>query len=232
MGKESNLMSMDDADPQLESLLHHALFRFDCPPLEQWLLFSWGQLPPALEGSLANHLAICPLCAEEVAEIRHASLQTSPKPSISGMTTTQDSPSRDFGDIQEMVGGLLTRFSSKMTLLIANLVQPLQPAMALGALRGQPTDSMLYEFEGGVISLQSQQDGEETSSLHGQIMTDTPESHFQNITLISQVVDDAPAIEGVDESGGFTINSLLRGEYQLRIQAANQIVVIPTINIT
>ena len=51
---------------RLEARLTSVLYRFDCPTLDDLRAFVWRALPPARRQPLADHLAVCVPCQEEV----------------------------------------------------------------------------------------------------------------------------------------------------------------------
>lgn len=63
--------SSNDSEEDLNNLsqqLTSALFRFNCPEAEDLLNYHWGIIPPEKKSPIAEHLATCPYCSQEIAQ--------------------------------------------------------------------------------------------------------------------------------------------------------------------
>jgi anti-sigma factor RsiW len=63
-------MARLDHARQFEHAMAMTLRRWECPPATQLGAYHWGLLAPEQARALAAHLADCPRCREEVAELR------------------------------------------------------------------------------------------------------------------------------------------------------------------
>lgn len=179
---------------QFQDHLRHTLFRQCCPPPETLGDYHFGLLKPARRRAIAAHLATCPHCTRELAELEAYLAELRP----------------------ELEPGLVER----VRVLVARLISTgtggvglgLQPAY--GGLRGnEEAGPALYEADGYQVSLMIDADlnhpgrqvilglvtGESTTGMDVHLNVD---GHLVRATA-------------VDEAGNFVLDELEPGTYQL-----------------
>jgi hypothetical protein len=177
----------------MEDSLMARLYRADCPEPAELGEYHLGLLAPERVALLKTHLAGCPHCAREVAQ-----LQTY---------------------LADLAPDLETSLVERAKVAIARLLpRPTADATTMGglglALRGEETiGPQLYEAGEAQLSLevQPQPDSPGRYTLLGLLLGVEP----AGITAHLWQADQPAGTAEVDEIGNFTLGPLERGRYQL-----------------
>lgn len=183
---------------QMDDSLKAALYRISCPDSATLGNFHLGLLPETAAHSIADHLAICPLCTQEIAQLEMflaetaVSLQPSTAERIK-IWLAKRIPSG--GQTRNVLG---------------------QPAFAL---RGSSSGPLMYEAGDAQLSLEIQDDPEHPGrkSILGLVLgiaTEAVEARLlQNDAVVTAVT--------LDEIGNFTFANLAAGAYELTLSGAD-----------
>jgi len=206
---------------KIETQLSNVLHRFDCPSPDTLRAYYWQELSKAESRTLESHLQTCPLCTAELAELQTFLREDAPSPQNSWSQNLQER---------------LQAVTDQMRLVIANLVTPNAPQLAMAALRGESTPTLqgdaqtvlLFEADDTDISLLVQKEHNGMLRLAGQLFTAklTPNTSCK---LIPANLENVPVQTQVDETGNFVINQLQPGAYQLVILLYDQSIVVPNL---
>jgi hypothetical protein len=170
------------------------LYRVNCPEPLTLGEFHLDRLHPRQKKPLENHLAVCPHCARELAEMAgFVQLET-------GLA-----PAEVLKDVVKIFAQLISGKGLYGT--------PRQRPSA--ALRGGGTENYQYEAGSAKIALSVHEDGETPGlqALVGIIAGVEAENYEVSLWQAGDKVGRAQ----IDEVGGFTIGGLQPGEYQLII---------------
>lgn len=190
---------------QLAHLQHAAttrLFRAACPPALELGEYRLGILPAAATAHLQQHLAKCPHCAQELAQL--ASFMDEPDPYLR---------SDPLAAIKQSFQVLVARLASRPQ-LGGVLGQPvLSPALA--GLRGEAAGPLTYEAGDAQIILEVEDDAEQAGrkEIIGLVMgwgnQDVQVHLWRNEQRVATVA--------VDTFGNFSIDKLAPGACELFI---------------
>jgi hypothetical protein len=190
---------------QLTTIQHAAttrLFRAACPSALELGEFRLGMLPAATMAHLQQHLAICPHCAQELAQL--ASFMDGPDPYLR---------SDPLAAIKQSVTVLVARLASGPQ-FGGLLGQPtLSPALA--GLRGEADSPLIYEAGDAQVILEVQNDEEQAGrrTIIGLVMGWVNQEVQVHLWRDEQQV----ATVALDTFGNFSIDDLAPGAYELFI---------------
>lgn len=183
----------------------HRLFRATCPSALELGEYHQGLLPAASSALVQQHLATCPHCTQEFAQL--VSFMDAPDPYL------RTDP---LAAVKQGVKVLVARLVNGPQ--VSSLFGPPALAPALAGLRGAADEPLIYEAEDVQVSIEIQGDAE----LPG---------HLAIFGLVTSL-DDGHAIQAelwrdqqrlasaqVDVIGNFTFGGLAPGEYELFISS-------------
>ena len=220
----------------LERQLTGALFRHQCPPPDQLQLYSWAQLNAAQWSELDAHLAECPLCRAEVAEM---AMLVPPAYREGGASSAPDSDHEvDRGGIGHLAGRLRAEVGDTLAgirVAVARLVTPDAAAPTLTGLRAVDPATAgvirhLYETEQYDLDLALQTSGSNHFSLAGQLLA--VEAHAPVAGTYRLVPQDPrrPEQTGpIDDNGAFALAELEIDSFQLMLAVGPLRIVIPEV---
>lgn len=190
---------------QLAAIQHAAttrLFRTDCPSALELGEYRLGMLPAAATAHLQQHLAVCPHCAQELAQL--ASFMDGPDPFL------QSDP---LAAIKQSVTVLVARLASRPQ-FGGLLGQPI-PSPALAGLRGEADGPLIYEAGDAQVVLEVQSDEEHAGrrAIIGLVMGWINQEVQVHLWRDEQQV----ATVALDTFGNFCIDDLAPGAYELFI---------------
>jgi len=185
---------------RLQDRLTAQLYRVTCPSPLELGEYHLGMLPRDQAVTVARHLAECPRCAREVAQLKDYLTELAP--------TLEPS--------------LLEQVKGRVKVLVAHLVNGgleagllTQPALApaYAGIRGEEGEPFLYQADDVQIATEVQDDAERPGRkvLLGLVIgmdTSGVKAHLWQ-------ADQRLAVVPVDELGNFVIPSLAPGSYEL-----------------
>lgn len=185
---------------RLQDRLTAQLYRITCPPPMELGEYHVGMLPRDQAAAVAQHLAECPHCAREVAQLRDYLTELSPA----------------------LEPGPLERIKKRARVLVARLVNGgletgllARPALApaYAGVRGEEDEPYLYQANDVQIAIDVQDDAErpDRKVILGLVIGAEPgglEAHLWR-------ADQRVAVIPVDELGNFVIPNLAPGSYEL-----------------
>lgn len=182
---------------KIQGQLLQGLYRYACPDSTELGEYYLGMLSRGKTRAIKKHLAECPHCTMELAELERFMGQDKPviESSISGQVRVL---------VAQLVSGLQSGFPAPT------------PAPAY-ALRGAEPGILVYQVDGIQISLDIQPDTE--SPAHRNILgliTGHPAQGYQ-VNLVSG--GDSIAAAEVDEIANFILPKVPTGVYQLLISS-------------
>jgi hypothetical protein len=185
---------------RLQDRLTTRLYRFTCPSPVELGEYHVGLLPRDQAAAVARHLAECPHCTREVAQLKDYLAELAP--------ALGPSP--------------LERIKERARVLVAHLVnggleagllgQPtLAPAYA--GVRGEEREPTLYQADDIQVVIEIQEDAEQPDRrvLLGLVIGTEPSGVKAHLWQADQHV----AVVSVDELGNFVIPDLAPGSYEL-----------------
>jgi anti-sigma factor RsiW len=188
------------------------LHRFDCPPPDVLRDFAWGFLPQERRDQVKAHLAQCPLCKTELADLDE-------------LVKVEEE------DSLESLLDRARRLAKEARLTIARLLSPTALLM-VPALRGKTQEVLLFDADGLALSVNLEQEETGTFTLFGQILSAeesvSPESYAR---LTAQRAQFAPVRVSLDEHGGFALPNIPAGVYQLVVDVVTQRIVVPDLTL-
>lgn len=177
------------------------LFRAACPPSLELAEYQHKLLPAARSAAIQQHLALCPYCAQELAQL--ATFLDRPDPYLHPAPWTS---------LQRRVSVLVARLTGAPQ-QIAGLfgAPPLTPALA--GLRGAAEAALTYEAGDLEIILEIQENGGRPGhkTLAGLVMGIDGAGMTAHLWRAEQPV----ASTGVDTLGNFIFHDLETGRYEL-----------------
>lgn len=192
---------------QSERRLTTAFHRFQCPPALQLGEYQLALLPAGEHAAIAAHLATCPHCAQEMAQLQAFLAATSFEPASPQVAT----PARLAG----------------LRVVIAQLRDGLQTLGALGPLlptplpvRGNDSGQQIFDTSEGVqiiIDSQAEAPTQQQRTLLGLIVGDAAPA---TLTATLWQGDQTLAAVPVDAVGNFVLTDLAAGSYVLTLSNA------------
>ena len=176
------------------------LFRITCPAPEELGEYHFGLLPQKQAADVGRHLAICPRCAQEIAQLE--------------VYLSELAPALEFSRLE--------RIEERVRVLVARLVRPgagaqggqslLAPVPA--GIRGEEAGPYIYQADGVQVALDVQTDTEqpERKEILGLITgLDDPQQLEVSVWQAGELHATAP----VDELGNFVVAGLAPATYEL-----------------
>lgn len=176
------------------------LFRAACPPALELGEYHLDMLPVAKTTVVQQHVATCPYCAQELAQL--AAFMDSPDPYLHPAPWTT---------LRRQVNVLVARLTSGMQ--AGGLFGPPALAPALAGLRGDAAGPLTYEAGDAQIILDVQQDGQQAGrqALIGLVMGLDGQALRATLWRDQQQIVAA----AVDTLGNFAFDDLAPGQYEL-----------------
>jgi hypothetical protein len=185
---------------RLQDRLTTRLYRFTCPSPVELGEYHVGLLPRDQAAAVAQHLAECPHCTREVAQLKDYLAELAP--------ALEPSP--------------LERIKERARVLVARLVNGGleagllgQPALApaYAGVRGEEREPTLYQADEVQVAIEIQEDAEQPDRkiLLGLVIGTEPSGVKAHLWQAEQHV----AVVSVDELGNFVIPDLAPGSYEL-----------------
>ena len=226
---------------RVELALTSKLYRWDCPPSQVLGEYQLGLLSKELTAAVKNHLAMCVLCATEVATLTeflaHVPLLTerAPVPSVSVQTSSPHNNHRSGQGTKGVIERMGDRSRAGVRRIVATLLPP-QPRFAYQREISQATLwPRRYSAEDLSISIQVERGTSHRDALQiigfvtrkGEalgVLQGTP------VLLSAQEVGISFAgtqyMQSIDELGNFIFSSIAPATYTLELQFPESIVVI------
>jgi hypothetical protein len=226
---------------RVELALTSKLYRWDCPPSQVLGEYQLGLLSKELTAAVKNHLAMCVLCATEVATLTeflaHDPLLTerAPVPSVSVQTSSPHNNHRSGQGTKGVLDRLGDRSRAGVRRIVATLLPP-QPRFAYQREIAQATLwPRRYSAEDLSISIQVERGTSHRDALQliglvtrkGEalgVLQGTP------VLLSAQDVGSSFAgtqyMQSIDELGNFIFSSIAPATYTLELQFPESIIVI------
>ena len=226
---------------RVELALTSKLYRWDCPPSQVLGEYQLELLSKELTAAVKNHLAMCVLCATEVATLTeflaHDPLLTerAPVPSVSVQTSSPHNNHRSGQGTKGVLDRLGDRSRAGVRRIVATLLPP-QPRFAYQREISQATLwPRRYSAEDLSISIQVERGTSHRDTLQliglvtrkGEalgVLQGTP------VLLSAQEVGISFAgtqyMQSIDELGNFIFSSIAPATYTLELQFPESIVVI------
>ncbi len=175
------------------------LYRITCPEPTELGEYHLGLLPLERSKRVTEHLAECPHCRREIAQLKDYLAELEPSLGLD----------------------LLDQVVERVRVLVARLVSggPLgQPALApaFAGVRGGGQEPLIYQAEEVQVMLDIQEDTDRPDyrTLLGLVVgLDTPQGFAAHLWAAEQLLATAP----VDELGNFVLSNLIRGSYELML---------------
>lgn len=183
---------------RLQNRLTAQLLRVTCPSPERLGEYHLGLLSRARSDAIAQHLAVCVRCADEVAQLAGYLEALTPSLELSRLEQVQDRVSVLIGRLTvagEPYGGLTP---------------------ALAGIRGTDEAPLLYQADGVqlIVDVQEDADQPERRAIFGLVAgVDDAAGLEAHLWRQDRPITTAP----VDELGNFVISGLERGHYDLII---------------
>jgi len=182
--------------------LQARLYRADCPPAYELGEYGLGLLSPSRLDEIAEHLARCSHCRQELAiqQTFLAGLATE---------TAPETRSAPVDQIRVVIATLVQDFRAGW-----QGMGGMQPAMA--AMRGKENRPQIYDAGDYQLSLEFQEDPENPGrrALFGLLIGDDAPMSFEiQLWQGDTLVTHAP----VDEFGNFSIKDLMNESYDLKL---------------
>lgn len=228
-------------EQKLESLLHGALYRFDCPSPETLHHYHWDELNAADRKELDAHLGGCDPCTLQLEQLQTLMADDDISEAIGvGAIVNDNAIEKGIAAAADGLRDTLHAIGRKLddvSYVIASLVEPpanLSP-IALRSAKSAPTltieDSASLTFEAGdnTLSLILQRDPDGTLRLSGQLLSIDPlgEGAVKLIADGSDITHDA----SLDDAGSFFLQNLQPNHYQLTVFLETTTIIIPRLKI-
>ena len=226
---------------RVELALTSKLYRWDCPPSQVLGEYQLGLLSKELTAAVKNHLAMCVLCATEVATLTeflaHDPLLTerAPVPSVSVQTSSPHNNHRSGQGAKGVLDRLSDRSRAGVRRIVATLLPP-QPRFAYQREISQATLwPRRYSAEDLSISIQvergtSPRDALQLIGLVTRKGEDLGVLQGTPVLLSAQDVGKSfagtPYMQSIDELGNFIFSSIAPATYTLELQFSESTVVI------
>jgi hypothetical protein len=189
-----------------ERRLNRILYRFDCPSPDRLRLYHWGQLSSSEQSRIDRHLAVCPPCAAELAE----------------MTEDAETVSESMDRARQA--------ADEADLILARPAAPERQFMPI--LRGETREVLLFEVDDAALSINLEQEDSGAYTLFGQLLLSNPTLSVEGCARVRPYhADRAPVRSILDVNGGFALPDLLPGTYQLVVDAPDFHIIVPNLTL-
>jgi anti-sigma factor RsiW len=186
--------------------LRARMFRADCPAAQVLGDLAAGLLSPEETTLVRAHLALCPHCAGELAQLEAAlrdDLQAAALPRPGGLAR-----------------------------IVARLLEPSGQAAAFAGVRGAGDAPRVYEADGLTISLTTEAEGSGPARrwlLLALLIDEVGDAPVAGATLRLLHAGSVAAEATVDELGTATFEGLVAGEYDLELTLGDRLIVVEAI---
>ncbi len=183
---------------QMDDSLKAALYRISCPDSATLGNYHLGLLAETAAQPIAAHVAICPLCTQEIAQLEMFMVETA----VSLQPSTAE------------------RIKVWLAKRIPSSGQPRNmPGQPAFALRGSSSGPLMYEAGDAQLSLEVQDDPEHPGrkSILGLVLGIAAESVEARLLQGDEVVTAVT----LNELGNFTFANLPAGAYELTLSGAD-----------
>jgi anti-sigma factor ChrR (cupin superfamily) len=200
----------------LQGRLLAGLYRAVCPTPDELGDYDLGLLPADQALAVTQHLAECPHCTREIAQLQAFLTDLSPAQETERARTGEPS--------------LLELMRDRVQVLIAQLVPGGSgPALALAGVRGQEQDSRVYQAGGVevVIGVQPDVAQPDRGSILGLVIGLTGAELQATLWQGNRQI----AVALVDELDSFVLSSIAPGVYQLVLSGPDLELTIPNLEI-
>jgi len=188
------------------------LHRFDCPEPDILRDHAWKFLPRDQRDQVKAHLAECPLCSAELAQLNE-------------LVTAEDEAT-----LQNVLARA-RRLAQEAKLTIARLLSP-SALQTVPALRGETQEVLLFDVEGLALSVNLEREETGTFTLFGQLLsTDQPIPPGSYARLTQQEGQINPVWVFLDAHGGFALPNIPPGIYQLVVDLDAQRMIVPDLSL-
>ena len=226
---------------RVELTLTSKLYRWDCPPSQVLGEYQLGMLSKELITAVNNHLAMCVLCAAEVATLTEflahdpVLVERAPVPSVSVQTSSPHNNHRSGQGTKSVVDRLSEQSRTGFRRIVATLLPP-QPRFAY---QGEITQATLwprrYTAEDLNISIQVERGTSHRDALQliglvtrkGEalgVLQGTPV--LLSVQEVGKSFAGTEYMQNVDELGNFIFSSIAPAMYTLELQFPESTVVI------
>ncbi|MBN1139791.1 MAG: hypothetical protein JXM73_24685 [Anaerolineae bacterium] len=224
-----------EADRAFEARVQDALYRFDCPSPDLLRAYSWGDLPAGQQKQLQGHLAQCPRCADELAEITKALYPADTRRSVDESVGWRASAST----LLARAGQAAAQAGVAIAQLVSRLSSGPPAPRLVPVWRGQAGETLLFEADEVAVSINLEQDRTGAYALSGQVLSASADLLPQDYARLTgyeganalQPADAAysAAEAKIDINGVFIFPNLRPGAYQLVLSLADRRIVIPSL---
>ncbi len=193
----------------IHALVTAKLHRLDCPDAHELGEFHLGLLPGKRTAAIRDHLASCPHCTREVAQLE--------------------------GYLEDLAPDISTSPFRRLRVVVAQLFAPqervrppgrLVPAPAY-AVRGTDEGPLLYCVEGFQVAVEAQEDAAAPGHYTLLVLVTGAESEALEARLSQEGLPVART--RVDDLGNLIFNALAPGEYDLVLRGADVEIQVPQI---
>lgn len=193
----------------VHALVSAKLHRLDCPDAHELGEYHLGLLPGKRAAAIREHLASCPHCAREVAQLE--------------------------GYLEDLAPDISTSPFRRLRVLVAQLFAPqerlrppdrLVPVPAY-AVRGTDEGPRLYRVEGFQVAVETQEDA--AAPEHYTLLVLVTGAGFETLEARLNREGLPVARMRVDDLGNLIFNALTPGEYDLVLRGADVEIQVPQI---
>jgi len=201
---------MSSNNPIRETQLLKMLYRADCPPSVELGEFQLGLLEQIRSVWMGQHVADCPHCSRELAQLNSFMSQVAAQlPAAQLPTAEVDTPT-----------GILAGATARLKVLVAQLFTP-APGQAVWAVRGEETADapQIFNVDDIQVSIETQADPTQPTqrSILGLISGADTLGWRAHVWQAGQFV---VTVE-VDEFGNFIVPPVESGNYQIILDGAD-----------
>ena len=199
-----------------EKLLNASLFRTLCPDPLTLGEYALNMLSGAKADEIAQHIAVCPHCSNELAQQQTFLAVLAPTPTINILQTAGH-------HVQVLIAHLISSANDALPTL--GVAQP-----ALAGIRGGIAEPLTFEAGDYQIVIEFQPDTEHAGAyiLLGLLLGDAPLNDFE-VQLWQGGGFIAKA--SVDENGNFSFTGLQSGSYDLKLLHATMEIRVNTLTL-
>ncbi|MCA9929203.1 MAG: hypothetical protein KC419_12015 [Anaerolineales bacterium] len=215
MTKRAN---QEDSDDELfEKRIKAALFRINCPDADLLLDYKWGLLSAKKTAVIHQHLATCPYCGGELANL------VAPPP----ISTSPSAPEKQFPQ----------RFRTLFAQFVGHHAMTRSSQNESG--RGRIISSLWYEIEalGWDLEMHWGLEPDNLFLIQGQLLGPNPEIFDSiKIDLIEEIDVETGLVKPTakttpDSAGLFVLEAIPAGVYALRLRTPADVIPIPDITL-
>lgn len=197
---------------QLQGRLTSRLYRLACPSSTDLGEYHLGLLGREQAGAVALHLAECPHCSREVAQLQAYLADLEPDVTLGTLDQVRIVIAELVRGVQEL-GQLPT----------------LTPAPAYAGLRGAEEGPLVYQAEAFQIVVEIMRDGEHQDRFALLALVSGPEAEGLEARL--SAASGLTATAPVDELGNLYFSDLTPGPYELNLSSRQIEIRIPLLNV-